>query len=506
MIIKNIVEYLETTAMQYPNKISIKEENKTITFLQLNCKSKSIATFFKNKNIIKKPIGVYMPKGIDALCSFFGIVYAGGFYCMLDVDFPKTRLIQIQKILSPEIILTTNEFKEKAKEVFNDCKIYTINEIVNTTIDENYIQNVKSKMIDTNPLYINFTSGSIGNPKGIVVSHRSTIDFIEHFTHIFNITDLDIIANQAPFDFDISVKDIYSSIKTGATLVIVPRHYFSTPTKLMNYLHDNKITTMIWAVSALCFITIFHGLEYKELKTVNKILFSGEIMPYKHLQIFREHLPNATFVNLYGPTEITCNCTYYILEKDNDYTDGIPIGKCFPNEEVFLLDEENKLITDIGKVARIFVRGSALALGYYGQMNINKMAFIQNPLNSNYPEIVYDTGDLGKYDKNFDLIFCGRVDNQIKYMGHRIELEEIENSIMKIEGVNRCFIILDKNQLKAYYLGTINKENLHKILMKQMPIYMIPGYIRKINYMPLSKNGKIDKEKAIMLAEEESVL
>ena len=358
-------------------------------------------------------------------------------------------------------------------------------------------------MIDTDPLYINFTSGSTGVPKGIVVSHRSVIDFIGYFTDIFGINSSDTIANQAPFDFDVSVKDIYSCLRTGATLLIVPKRLFSSPTELLDYICDNKVTVMIWAVSALCLITTFHALEYKTPKTVRKILFSGEVMPYKHLCCWMEYLPDTIYVNLYGPTEITCNCTYHILDKKRDYSSGIPVGKPFPNEDVFLLDDNNLRIIVPGTVGKIAVRGTALALGYYRLEENNKQSFVQNPLNNAYPERIYLTGDLGKYDENGDLVFTGRIDNQIKYLGHRIELEEVEKAKSQMDGVDRCFCSFEDGKLRGYYVGTVEKTALRSCMKETLPAFMIPGYIRKLQTMPMTKNGKIDRKRVMLEAKGE---
>jgi len=500
-MIKNVLYYLENSAANYPDKIAIKEEEKTVTYSQLAYNAKSIGTGLAFYNVFGKPVGVYMEKGIDALSSFFGIVYAGGFYCTLNTELPDFRLTQIQDVLKAKVVVTTEELKEKAKELFNTSIICTIDELRKTTINEETLSVIREKMIDKNPLYINFTSGSTGVPKGIVVGHRSVIDFIEHFVEIFGIDSTDIIANQAPFDFDVSVKDIYSSLKAGATLVVVPRSYFSIPTKLMDYLCDNKITTMIWAVSALCLINTFHALDYKTPTTLKRVLFSGEVMPYKCINGWQKFLPDVEYINLYGPTEITCNCTYYVLEKGRDYSEGIPIGKAFPNEDVFLLDDNNNLITEKDTVGKIIVRGTTLALGYYHLQEKNQDSFIQNPLNDAYPERVYITGDLGKYDENGDLFFCGRKDHQIKYMGHRIELEEIEKAMSKIDGVDRCFCTFEKERLKGYYVGTIEKTELYSVMKQTLPVFMIPGFLRKMDYMPLTKNGKIDRQEAVLIAE-----
>ena len=211
---------------------------------------------------------------------------------------------------------------------------------------------------------------------------------------MFHITSRDVIGNQAPFDFDVSVKDNYSTLKTGASMEIIPKRLFSIPTGLLDYLCDRKITTAIWAVSALCIITTLNGFTYRVPEHLDKILFSGEVMPVKHLNAWRSHLPGAMFVNLYGPTEITCNCTYYVVDRDFEPGSPIPIGLPFPNEKVFLLDEDDRLITAPGTCGELCVSGTALALGYYRDKEKTGASFVQNPLNQDDPETIYRTGDM----------------------------------------------------------------------------------------------------------------
>lgn len=495
----NVLELLENSAAKYPEKAAVKENEKELSFTELLTKSKTAGTFLINKGSVKMPVGIFMDKGTDALCCFFGAVYAGCCYCMLNAELPDSRLCQIQSVLQAKYIITVRSLYEKAAALFPDACILVSDELFDGEPDEKALSEVRRTMVDTDPLYINFTSGSTGVPKGIAVAHRSVLDFIGCFTEIFGINESDIIANQAPFDFDVSVKDIYSAMSVGATLVIVPRALFSAPVPLIDYLCEHKVTVMIWAVSALCLISTFHGLDYKTPDTVKKILFSGEVMPYKHLREWQKHLPDAMYVNLYGPTEITCNCTYNILSKDRDYSDGIPIGLPFPNEDVFLLDEDHKKITSPDRAGMITVRGTALALGYYGCPEKTAESFIQNPLQSFYPETVYLTGDLGRYNSDGELVYCGRSDNQIKYLGHRVELEEIEKAMAAVDGVERCICVFDekKQRLKGYYVGTIDKNTLHSTLRETLPVFMVPGFLQQIDTMILSKNGKIDRKKTI---------
>lgn len=493
----NILHYLISSAKRFPDKTAVSDGTEKITYKELLRQSRSVGTALCAITDARAPIGIYMGKCTESIVSFYGAVFAGCFYCSLNPELPETRLKQIASVLSPSVIVTTEALKYEAANIFSAFKTVTFTELLTAAPDENALNERLDAHTDTDPLYINFTSGSTGIPKGIVVGHRSVIDFIDCFTDIFGITENDVIANQAPFDFDVSVKDIYSAVKTGAELLIVPRNLFSAPVKLTDFLCDNRATVMIWAVSALCLITTFHCLDYRTPDTVKKILFSGEVMPARALKEFKKHLPNAMYVNLYGPTEITCNCTYHILDKERDYSSGIPIGRHFPNEDVFLLDENECRVTLPNTPGEICVRGSALALGYYSCREQNEKHFVQNPLNPHYPERIYRTGDLGKYGENGELFFCGRRDFQIKYMGHRIELEEIERAASAIDGVERFCCVFDEkhSRLKGFYVGAAEKESLHMQLKKDLPAFMVPGMLCKVDEMPLTKNGKTDRKK-----------
>ena len=494
---KNVLEYLEYNAVINSEKIAASDFDTAVTYSELFDVSKRIGSALSKLNAKNKPVALFLEKSVDLLSAMLGVVYSGNFYSVVDLEMPNDRKNKIFETLKPAALLTDKAHLEKAREIDFNGEVILLEDIVLSDIDEDKLSEIRKGQIDTDPLYANFTSGSTGVPKGIVVCHRSVIDFINVFTKTFDINGDDVIANQAPFDFDVSVKDIYSSLKMGAHLAIVPRRLFSAPVELLDYLCEKNVTVMIWAVSALCLISTLHGLDYKTPETVKKILFSGEVMPYKHLLNWQSHLPNATLVNLYGPTEITCNCTYHILEKNRDYSEGIPIGKAFENEDVFLLDENNQLVTEVGKAGEICVRGTALALGYYASPEQTAKSFVQNPLNSNYPELIYRTGDLAVYNENGELVFSGRKDFQIKYMGHRIELEEIEHAMAAIDGVERCVCIFDekKSKLKGFYVGSIEKVELLSIMRNTLPVFMIPNMIRQIEEMPLTKNGKVDRKK-----------
>ena len=426
----SVLPWLDETAKRLPNKLALQDISGNITYQEY--RSKSLAIAYKivelNKGEMKKPVVVYLEKGKEVLVSFMGVAYSGCFYSPIDTEMPPSRVDKILEVLKPEIVITTNKLKTNF-EKFNFYGSYIIyEETICSEEDETAVKPYTEKIVDTDLLYVLFTSGSTGVPKGVIVNHRSTIDFIDCFTETFGITNEDVIGNQAPFDFDVSVKDIYSSLKTGATLQLIPKMCFSFPTKLLDFLDDRKVTTIIWAVSALCIVTTLNGFEYKRPSSLNKIMFSGEVMPIKHLNAWRAQYPDAMFVNLYGPTEITCNCTYYVIDREFDLDEKLPMGKPFANERVFLLDDEDRLVDAgrSGELGEICVSGTAVTLGYLCNPEKTAAAFVQNPLNDRYMETIYRTGDLGYYSEDGELFFSSRKDFQIKHMGHRIELGEIE--------------------------------------------------------------------------------
>lgn len=492
---KNVLEYLENSAEKNPKKILFSDEVTEIAYCEFVDSVKRIGSAIGDINNLNSPIVVFIDRTVESLKAFFGIVYSGNFYVPIDDSLPEKRKNLIIDTLNPKLIVCLNERELGFRK---DIKSIMISELENCEINEPLLNAIMNKQIDTDPLYSIFTSGSTGIPKGVLISHRSVLDLIDNFAITFNFGEENIWGNQAPFDFDVSVKDIFSTIKNSGTMHIIPRRFFATPIKLIEYLNEKRINTIIWATSALVIISNLKTFDKIKPIYLRQVMFSGEVMPNKILNYWRENLEGIQYVNLYGPTEITCNCTYYIVDRKFANDEVLPIGESFNNTDIILLDDTRTKKVQAGEIGELCVRGSSLALGYYNNGEKTKEAFIQNPLNDKYPELLYCTGDLVKYNERNELIFLSRKDFQIKHMGHRIELNEIEIVVNSMDNIEAAVCIYDekKEKIVLFYQAKedLKKEIVNK-LQEVLPKYMWPNVFILYEKLPLNKNAKIDRVK-----------
>ena len=495
----SVLPWLDETAKRLPNKLALQDISGNITYQEY--RSKSLAIAYKivelNKGEMKKPVVVYLEKGKEVLVSFMGVAYSGCFYSPIDTEMPPSIVNKILEVLKPEIVITTNKLKTNF-EKFNFYGSYIIyEETICSEEDETAVKPYTEKIVDTDLLYVLFTSGSTGVPKGVSICHRSVIDYIDWVTETFNITQKDTFGNQAPFYFDNSILDIYSCMKTGATLNIIPKKLFFQPVPLLEYIKYNKINTIFWVPSALIVVSKLKAFRNVDLSdTLKRVLFCGEVMPNKQLNIWRKFLPNVTYANLYGPTEITDACTYYIVDREFSDDEPLPIGIPMSNTDILVLNDEDKLVTD-DEVGELCVRGTSLAMGYYNNPEKTRSAFVQNPLNKAVPEIIYRTGDLVRYNEYREIIYISRKDFQIKHLGHRIELGEIETAISSLEEVTlNCCLYDEKNQRIVLFVDAqVDRDYIKERIEKLVPEYMIPGKVIYLENMPINANGKIDRIK-----------
>lgn len=506
---KNVLEYIENSAVLHAGKTAVDDGEMRFNYMELMIEAMKIGSSLvkvlteneeaDNKyytiDYEQKPIVIFADKSSMTLAAMLGVVYSGNFYVIINPEQPEERIKSIFQTLQPAIVITTEQDAEIISKCGDAFRLLFIDELGKEEIDGVSLKQVRARSRSSDILYCVFTSGSTGRPKGIVTTHQAVFDVIDCFVDIFGITSEDVMANQAPFDFDVSVKDIYGALATGASIVIIPKRYFASVGVLMDYLCSKNVTVLVWAVSALCLVSSMKGLEYRRPENIRMIMFSGEVMPDKELEKWMKAFPDATYVNLYGPTEITCHCTYHMFNKDNKPEIGMPLGEAFPGRQVFLVDDEMRLITEPGKKGEIFVSGNSLARGYYNMPELTEESFIEYRADGRSFGRTYKTGDIGYYGDDGMLRFSGRKDFQIKVMGHRIELEEIELAVSSLEEVNRCCCVINKKRkLYAYFAGNIEPQSLHMRLKTMLPDYMIPAKLIRVQEMPMNKNGKIDRK------------
>ena len=494
----NVTEYLDRTVQLFPNKTAIDDTRKSLTFSQVQQQAKALAGLLIEQGLLNKPIAVFMQKGCDLVVSFAAISYSGNFYVPIDMKSPESRLKNAFDSLRSKVVITNEDNYDRLKSVF-DGKIILFEDVENySSAPEDLIRSQLEQVIDTDPVYSIFTSGSTGNPKGVIISHRGVIDYIDWAISTFSVNEKAIIANQAPFYFDNSTLDLYLMFGAGATMVIVPEEYYAFPAKLMDLLNQKKVNFVFWVPFVLINIANYNLLEQKKPEYLEKILFAGEVMPNKHLNYWRKHLPDCLYANLYGPTEITVDCTFYIVDREFSDEESLPIGKPCRNSGILILSDDNRL-AKVNEQGELCVRGSSLAMGYYNDPEKTAKAFVQNPLNPYYPEIIYRTGDIAYWNERGEVMYVGRKDSQIKHSGYRIELGEIENAVLGTKLVDSTCVVYDNEhkEIVMFYLASdeLNIGEFRKRMLLFVPKYMLPTKYLRLDKMPLNANGKIDRLK-----------
>jgi len=490
-MIKNVLQVLENTAQNYPNRNIVSDPKKGYSYAQFVNKAKQIGTFLYKQVGTGKAIAVAMDNSADALVSFMGIIYSGNYYVPLDKKNPFQRVSKILDTLQPVAIIIVDDICEWDLSAY---KTVGMELFESTIIDETILSHIRINSIDTDPIYALFTSGSTGNPKGVVCCHRSVINYATWIIDEFAINENDVLGNQVPFYFSMSVFDIYATIFSGAELTIIPPLCFSFPKKLIQLMVSKKINVIYWVPTVFKLVQKLKVLEKLKETNLEKIFFAGEVMPAYILNMWRHELPDAMYINMFGPTEITDIGLYYVVDREFSDFDSIPIGKPCNNVGVILLDDDDKLV-EPGNIGEICFRGSFLACGYFKDKYNDETKFVQNPLNNSFREIIYRTGDLGSVNEYGEVIYHGRKDFQIKRKGIRIELGEIETAVSGLQGMTfNCCIYNDHTE--SIVLVVEGKTTLEEMLFQlegKIPEYMLPNELVCVDRMPINANGKIDR-------------
>ena len=491
-MVNHVLSYLDEIVEQVPDKAAYANEKESYTFRQVYEQSRAIGTGISRKGCYREPVVVFMEKHPKEIIAFLGVIAAGCFYVPIDEEMPASRIDLILENCGARVMICDAHTRKKAEAFSYEGELCLYDALAQTPEDPKALMRIRQKALDIDPIYIVFTSGSTGVPKGVAACHRSVIDYIEQLSEVLGFGQDTVFGNQSPLYFDACLKEIYPTLKFGATTYLVPKGLFSFPVKLVEFLNQYRINTICWVVSALTMISAFGTFQTVKPEYLHTIAFGSEVFPIRQFRIWREALPEAAFTNLYGPTEGTGMCCYYHVDRELSEEEPIPIGQPFPNTEILLLDGENRQAGE----GEICIRGTSVTLGYYNNPEKTAEAFVQNPLNTAYPEIIYRTGDIGRYNEHGELVFVSRRDYQIKHMGHRIELGENEANVNRVAEVQMCACIYDdkKQKIVLFYVGEISTGELASKLKELLPRYMLPNRIEQQEELPFTANGKIDRK------------
>lgn len=517
-------QLLSESAAKYPGKEAIAFQGDTITYADLESESNKLAYGLSGIGIERgERVGIYMNRCITSIIGIFGILKAGATYVPLDPICPPSRLSYIMSKCEIRFLLTSQEKLKNIEQVFPANSPLESIVVMNgldsgakllgftKMIDWQEIREAAgggdapcANTIDSDLAYILFTSGSTGNPKGVMLSHLNSLTFVNSAHDFFQIKMNDRFSNICPLHFDMSVFDLFVAFKAGATVVIIPETDAVFPVKLAEVIAKNKISVWNSVPSALSLLATYKNLDSHDLSSLRLILFAGELFPLKYLRRLQEVIPGARFCNMYGQTEANSSMYYWVEQLPADANAPLPIGRSLPNFEVFTLDEDGKQVAEPGQEGELYVRASTVALGYWDEVEKTEKSFVQNPLRPDLSERVYKTGDLVHLDSDGNYVFLGRKDHMIKSRGYRIEIGEIETVLGNHPEIKNAVVVPIHDELIGNRIAVIivplspgktEKVEILKYCSKHLPRYMIPEIIEFRDSLPATSSGKVDRKK-----------
>ena len=484
---KSFLSYLNATADRLPDKLSFSDGENGLTFAELRRAVAGVGACLKSKGAMAEPVGVLMERSAYEIAAFLGVLEAGCFYVPLDEQMPRERLDRIVRALNPRFILTDQKNLTAAEGLCPAAEHLIYSRAAAFPGPDR----LREESAEDALSYVVFTSGSTGEPKGVSIRESALLDYAATLPVALDFDESLIFGIQSPLYFDAWLKELLGVMVKGATAYLLPRELFVNPVSLIEYINERKINALCWVSSAFSLVSrlrTFYAVVPEHLKLM---CFGSEVFPVKQLTAWQKACPDARIFQLYGATECTGMSFYHPVLGPQAPDRPVPVGKPFPGTKLYLLDDEGRLADE----GEIVIGGPSVMAGYYKDPVRTAAALIPDPADPEGGQLCYRTGDIGRLDENGDLIFIGRRDQQIKHMGHRVELGEIEAAALSLKGVHEavCMYVADRQRIDLFYTGPAQPWDLVVGLKVKLPGYMTPNRTEQRSELPHLPNGKIDR-------------
>lgn len=504
MIPNNLGDLWRDNYISYKNNLAFDNGTESWSYETLeNCSNFICAEIEKYGLGEGDVIGILHTKQFEQYAAMLACLKMGIIYSNIDPNSPLERFSKILDTCSPKLIISEKTISDEVELFLNkkSTQILFIGKFKPSVVKISEKTNKLLPLSWDTTAYIMFTSGSTGAPKGVTITHGGLISFINWSKNHFNIDSNDRFAQLSPMFFDNSVFDFYSCLFSGACLVPVDDSLMSKPHLITKFVDNLKCTIWFSVPSLIVYLLSTRVLKPSSLKYIRCIIFGGEGFPKSLLKkLFTYFGKTKRLVNVYGPTEGTCICSSHDISI-SDFDDMLKfasLGKINPNFKFMIIDENSEAV-DIGEKGELCLMGPNISPGYYNDWEKTHACFVQNPKNNCYNEIMYRTGDI-VFEEDGLLWFSGRVDNQIKHMGYRIELEEIETVLNSFCEILQAGVIYYKNRQEFGHIVAviqvvtkISELEVRQKLANYLPKYMIPREIIFSLALPKNKNGKVDR-------------
>jgi amino acid adenylation domain-containing protein len=503
------------SAMRRPDGVAVSARGQSLTYAQLEAMSNRLAHLFRDRGVKRGDrVGLFFPKSVQSVACMLGALKAGAMYVPIDPQAPPARVAYITRNCEINCLVTTKAgasalevggVKDMRTRLLTDASVSETSAhsgLVPWEALDAFADTSPAAMgVETDLAYILYTSGSTGVPKGVMISHRNALTFVDWCATAFAVRPNDRLSNHAPLHFDLSVFDIYNALLAGATVHMVDSDTAVFPASMARFIETHRITVWYSVPSALVGLVLHGGLSRRKLDALRLVLFAGEIFPMKYLRQLADLLPHVALYNLYGPTE-TNVCTYHRVDSQTlPFAEHLPIGLACANTDVFAVNERDEPIKP-GEVGELYVRGPSVTPGYWGDPEKTSRAVVPNRFQPHVAERVYRTGDIVTVDADGVYWFQGRRDSMIKSRGYRIELGDIEAAVYDHPAVLEAAVIPipDEeigNRIKVFVVrhpgAQVSSSELQSHCTARIPRYMIPEIVEFCALLPKTSTGKIDR-------------